>query len=163
METYHVAWLSAHPERTEDWLRRMLKDGFRIHHMDGNHFNDDPKNLVLIEAGDHMMIHNGSARLIWKPPCKRNKGGRPKKVIPTEDQLLESYWATVTKRVGARRAAKLMCAANDSANEKAKTTVVAAPTQGQYSPEERDAARAKMDAARIAKGLTPRFPALQTG
>jgi hypothetical protein len=82
METYHLAWLSAHPERTEEWLKERLRDGFHVHHIDGDHFNDDPKNLVLIESGDHMMLHNGKTRLLWKPPHGRGKGGRSRKEAP---------------------------------------------------------------------------------
>lgn len=81
MKKHHHAWLSAHPECTEEWLSGILSQGFHIHHMDGNHANDDPKNLVLIESGDHMMIHNGASRLIWKPPVHRKtKARRAKKV-----------------------------------------------------------------------------------
>lgn len=83
LETYHYAWLSAHPERTEKWLIGILAQGFAIHHMDGDHHNDDPKNLVLIESGDHMMIHNGVARLLWKPILAR----KPKEKKPTRKSL----------------------------------------------------------------------------
>lgn len=76
-QSYHEVWLSVHPERSREWLERMLKDGFHIHHIDGDHQNDDPLNLVLIESGDHMMLHNGKARLLWKP--RKASGGRPRK------------------------------------------------------------------------------------
>ena len=56
---HHSAWLSAHPERSEEWLRDRCRDGFDIHHIDGNHGNNDPANLVLIEHRDHMMLHAG--------------------------------------------------------------------------------------------------------
>lgn len=58
-QPYHYAWLGAHPHRTEEWLRAALRDGFDIHHIDGNHENNDPANLVLIEHTDHMMLHGG--------------------------------------------------------------------------------------------------------
>lgn len=57
IKPYHYAWLSAHPERTMDWLRFMLKAGFDIHHLDGDHDNNEPENLVLIEHVDHMRLH----------------------------------------------------------------------------------------------------------
>lgn len=41
----------------------MLAQGFQVHHMDGNHFNDDPANLVLIEGSDHMRLHGMKTRL----------------------------------------------------------------------------------------------------
>lgn len=80
MQIYHHVWLSVHPRRTQEWLKRMLADGFHIHHMDGDHNNNEPRNLVLIEAGDHMMIHNGVSRLLWKPSTGMAKIniGRPK-------------------------------------------------------------------------------------
>lgn len=57
MEVHHQVWLEAHKNRSEEWLKERLKDGFDIHHIDGNHENNDPANLVLIEHGDHMMLH----------------------------------------------------------------------------------------------------------
>ena len=57
MKDYHKAWLAAHPERSEAWLRECFRDGFDVHHLDGNHQNNDPANLVLIEHVDHMRIH----------------------------------------------------------------------------------------------------------
>ncbi len=57
MQIYHHIWLEAHPERSEEWLKDRLKDGFDVHHIDGDHSNDDPKNLALIEASDHMRMH----------------------------------------------------------------------------------------------------------
>jgi len=35
LEVYHHNWLTAHPDRTEDWLKARLYEGFDIHHMDG--------------------------------------------------------------------------------------------------------------------------------
>lgn len=58
-ETYHIAWLGAHPWYTAAWLKSKLVEGFDVHHIDGNHGNDDPNNLVLIEHSDHMMMHGG--------------------------------------------------------------------------------------------------------
>jgi hypothetical protein len=58
LESYHYAWLSTHPERTQLWLATKLRDGFDVHHADGDHSNNSPDNLVLIEARDHMRLHN---------------------------------------------------------------------------------------------------------
>jgi len=57
VKKYHEKWLECHSHRTEEWLKDRLKDGFDIHHVDGNHHNNDPSNLVLIECSDHMMMH----------------------------------------------------------------------------------------------------------
>ena len=64
MQEYHHVWLSAHPWRTEEWLKKQLSEGFDIHHIDGDHSNNDPGNLVLIDHADHMMLHSGKRALI---------------------------------------------------------------------------------------------------
>lgn len=106
MESYHIAWLSAHPERTTEWLSDRLKDGFHVHHMDGNHSNDEPRNLVLIESGDHMMIHNGSSRLIWRPPVRQNGGRRKKKSPPTIEEMKQTLAAAEEKYANSREGRK---------------------------------------------------------
>ena len=57
MTPYQAAWLRGHPDRTEAWLRDRLAEGFDVHHLDSDHSNNDPANLVLIEHLDHMRIH----------------------------------------------------------------------------------------------------------
>lgn len=57
MQEHHKVWLKAHPNRSKEWFKERLKDGFDIHHMDGNHENNDPLNLVLIEHEDHNRLH----------------------------------------------------------------------------------------------------------
>jgi hypothetical protein len=68
LESHHRAWLKAHPERTEEWLRERLADGFQIHHCDGNGDNDHPLNLALVEGRDHVrVVHRhprGTAEMI---------------------------------------------------------------------------------------------------
>jgi len=59
---HQLAWLAAHPYRSEEWLRAVLADGFDVHHADGDHSNDDPRNLVLIERTDHMALHGAGAK-----------------------------------------------------------------------------------------------------
>ena len=63
IKAHHAAWLSVHPFRSDAWLNRMLAEGFDIHHIDGNHDNNSPDNLVLIDGADHMMLHNGKTRM----------------------------------------------------------------------------------------------------
>lgn len=55
------AWLSAHPYRTPEWLDARIAEGFDLHHVDRDPQNNAPGNLVLIESGDHLALHNGSA------------------------------------------------------------------------------------------------------
>lgn len=59
LKAYHLAWLSAHTERTREWLEAMISDGFEVHHVDGDHSNNAPPNLVLIDGVDHIRMHHG--------------------------------------------------------------------------------------------------------
>lgn len=63
MEEYHAVWLADHPNRTEDWLRQRLAEGFDIHHLDCDHSNNAPSNLVLIEHVDHLRLHGNNVKL----------------------------------------------------------------------------------------------------
>lgn len=81
LKTYHLAWLRAHPDRTEKWLEAMLKDGFDVHHLDGDWHNEATDNLVLIEAADHMMLHSG-ARFMRRGFPKIAKADRSKYTYP---------------------------------------------------------------------------------
>jgi len=58
-QTYHWEWLNNHPSRTPEWLEEIILKGFDIHHIDGDHSNNDPGNLVLIETQDHFALHGG--------------------------------------------------------------------------------------------------------
>ena len=62
MKLSHQAWLAAHPDRSTEWLRKALKEGFDIHHLDGDPTNNKSDNLVLIERSDHFRLH-GNSRL----------------------------------------------------------------------------------------------------
>lgn len=57
MTRSHRIWLKTHPTRSKDWLAARVRDGFDIHHANGNHFDDSPNNLVLIECDDHQKLH----------------------------------------------------------------------------------------------------------
>jgi hypothetical protein len=77
---YHLVWLASHPHRTAAWLRERMADGFDIHHLDRNHENNEPTNLVLVEHTDHMRLHGvevGRGRLSGS--ARRQKVDRPKK------------------------------------------------------------------------------------
>jgi hypothetical protein len=77
LEQYHYAWLACHTHRTEEWLRAKLVEGFDVHHLDGNHDNNEGDNLVLIEHVDHMRLHGtcktSLGRLSPKPGKKRKR------------------------------------------------------------------------------------------
>lgn len=57
LRPYHHAWLSVHPDRDEVWLKEKLCEGFDIHHVDGDHDNNEPSNLMLVEHVDHLRLH----------------------------------------------------------------------------------------------------------
>lgn len=59
LQAHHLAWLACHPERTAQWLADHLADNFHVHHVDGDHGNDAPNNLALIEGLDHMLLFHG--------------------------------------------------------------------------------------------------------
>jgi hypothetical protein len=61
----HKVWLSSHPARTAEWLADRVRDGFEVHHIDGDGENNAPENLVLIERADHQMLH--SNRMLGRP------------------------------------------------------------------------------------------------
>src|SRR5215472_650540 len=64
------AWLAAHPERDLEWLRKQLRQGFGVHHADGNQANNDPDNVMLIEQADHYRLQ---ARGILATPVANPK------------------------------------------------------------------------------------------
>lgn len=73
---HHIAWLSNHPHRTSEWLRRMTKEGFDVHHLDGDHSNNNPLNLVLVDHLDHMRLHKAGKtfnRMLFEKKEKKNK------------------------------------------------------------------------------------------
>lgn len=57
MKKHQLAWLKAHPERSREWLQKMMMDGFDVHHVDLDHSNNHPDNMVLIDGVDHMRLH----------------------------------------------------------------------------------------------------------
>lgn len=56
MNEYHRAYLSK-GTMTEEFFLEALANGFDIHHVDGDHNNNDPDNLVMIYKADHFTMH----------------------------------------------------------------------------------------------------------
>ncbi len=73
LEPYHYVWLGSHPDRTEAWLRERLADGFHVHHVNGNHEDNDPDNLALMEGVDHLRLHGMELKTLIQRP-KKTKG-----------------------------------------------------------------------------------------
>lgn len=81
LRDHHKVWLKAHPHRSETWLIAKLREGFDVHHVDGNSSNNCPLNLVMIEHTDHLSLHNGAFYTL----------GRLKKAGPKEWSQWETY------------------------------------------------------------------------
>jgi len=80
MEIYHQVWLDNHPEYDGAWLQQAIDAGFDVHHVDEDHSNNEPDNLVLIERSDHMRLHRGGAPVrdvhTWEESKERVKLGQ---------------------------------------------------------------------------------------
>ena len=85
---YHWIWLEAHPDKTAKWLAGMMRTGFDIHHLDHDHTNNEPGNLILVEHCDHFMLHSGGR------PMKRgaNKGKRGPNKIKRNEKAIMIDW-----------------------------------------------------------------------
>lgn len=76
-----------------------MKDGFHIHHLDGNHGNNDPLNLVMVDGADHARLHSGKGVTVIGPIRRpRSKdidfaAARPRKY--TDDEVMDSFHALV--------------------------------------------------------------------
>lgn len=46
-----------HREIMEKKLGRKLRSDEEVHHIDGNHFNNDPDNLIVLSKSEHSKIH----------------------------------------------------------------------------------------------------------
>lgn len=111
LEAYHSAWLAEHPNRSEGWLRERLADGFHVHHADGDHFNDDPGNLVLIDGQDHMRLHGMKTGVF----IHRSGGGQrgPQKMTLAAGLL--AYEARARGATWSEAAREAACGGNNSA------------------------------------------------
>ena len=89
LTTYHLAWLSIHFHRNEEWLASRLRDGFDVHHLDGDHGNNVPENLVLIECTDHMRIHGGGGNRLLVGTKGARK--RPPRIKPKREWLAPCF------------------------------------------------------------------------
>jgi hypothetical protein len=92
LHRHHLAWLAVHPDRSEEWLKTKLSEGFDVHHLDGDHFNNDPANLVLIDHADHMMLH-GANKLVRLGRKKRPSRRPPNRKLSRKqvDKILNDY------------------------------------------------------------------------
>ena len=56
MEAHHKAYLGKH-SMSPEFLSEALRNGFDVHHLDGDHSNNEPENLILVWSQDHMELH----------------------------------------------------------------------------------------------------------
>lgn len=96
-QPHHKAWLLSHPWWSPEWLKARLREGFDVHHLDGNHDNNDPANLVLIEHTDHLMLHgDGKTRHLGRigrtgRRGKRKKREKPQRSGKRKEMALDQY------------------------------------------------------------------------
>ena len=116
---HHEAWLIAHPERSAQWFRRVIADGFDVHHLDGDHDNNDPSNLALIEYTDHQAVIHGHKvlrRLIKPVPLSNIK-----RCADIAEDAYDLYsvgdktWAQIADDFGVERWQTLLAAVADYA------------------------------------------------
>jgi len=75
----------------------MVLEGFEVHHVDGNHQNNDPGNLVLIEVADHVRLHRGQLATA----LAHKKRASPKRRVPPNAGLskarkkVRERWKTI--------------------------------------------------------------------
>jgi len=128
---HHAAWLSAHPDRDAAWLRRMVDEGFHVHHVDSNRANNDPANLVLIEGADHMRMHGKP--LFTKADRTKKKAEREAELLALAPQayslLATAGYGTAIARLGINHA-KAYALAKDHA----KTNGLPWPVQNGRGP-----------------------------
>lgn len=98
-----MAWLMAHGQRSRAWLVERLADGFDVHHIDGNHQNNAPQNLVLIEHWDHMMLHGIQARHTREEVRRRMSAGNMKKAPEVRSRLARKAAKARWKKSAAER------------------------------------------------------------
>lgn len=77
-----------------------LAEGFAVHHADGDHWNDTPSNLVLIEGTDHTRLHNAGAGLFHLLESVRRKDDARIKRAETEGRAAYERRAKTGRWVG---------------------------------------------------------------
>jgi len=99
-EAYHRVWLACHPEKDEAWLRARLREGFQVHHVDGEHGNDAAGNLMLVYWKDHFRYHNGLRRIGEKPQTRTEESRRYRAKYPEKVKI---YWQRYSDKHSSRR------------------------------------------------------------
>jgi hypothetical protein len=47
-----------HSQKTKETIRKKCREAIVTHHIDGNHYNNDPNNLMQVTPKEHAIIHN---------------------------------------------------------------------------------------------------------
>lgn len=54
---HRVDGVIVHRRIAEEKIGRKLQPGEVVHHIDGNHFNNDPENIAVLSKSEHSQIH----------------------------------------------------------------------------------------------------------
>ena len=73
MSKHRAAFLVANPE----WVE--IPQGFDVHHIDGDHSNNDPANLCLMDHVSHMRLHGVDLRAEAKRGPRTPKPSAPRR------------------------------------------------------------------------------------
>jgi hypothetical protein len=98
LQPYHYVWLE-HREKSVEWLRERMAEGFHIHHIDGDHNNNDKSNLALVYGKDHIeKLHAGSPSRSSSSMGISRKLNQRKKAIEKRFKELEEKEKEINKR-----------------------------------------------------------------
>lgn len=104
MEESHIVWLKHHGVEPE-FLMQAVLNGFEIHHLDGDHDNNDPLNLVLIYDKDHYQLHgiyhDTKLNRTWQDVLAEQKAKITKGQIAYNLRTSGAKWAEVATQVSA--------------------------------------------------------------
>ena len=99
MKDYHLIWASKHGV-SDDFVSQATAAGFDIHHIDGDHGNNAPENLVMIYSGDHFAFHGaprfaGRADGVWMTREELDERKKTNGQKAYEARLSGKRWAEI--------------------------------------------------------------------
>jgi len=107
LSEHHKAWLSKHRKASIEFLREACAAGFDVHHIDEDHGNNDPDNLILIYSGDHALLHKlgmmDERGGCWEKAKERTERGR----IAYDLRAQGKAWYDIAEQIGVKNPCNL--------------------------------------------------------